>query len=137
MYKLFNKPKQKDYRKILRNRPSLSEVLLWRRLKGQQLGIKFRRQFGIGKYIVDFYCTELKLIIEVDGATHGEEDEIIYDKNRQDYLEKSGFKVLRFTNTEVKENIDEVVENIISACKMSVNPTLSLPFAGEGTMKEV
>jgi very-short-patch-repair endonuclease len=67
---LFNDPDQKSFRKELRNEPTRAEYLLWQALKGSALGYKFRRQHGIGKYVVDFYCPSKRLVVEVDGDTH-------------------------------------------------------------------
>ena len=71
MGKIHNNKNQKSRRKNLRNNMTKAEIILWSKLKGKQLGYKFRRQHGIGKYIIDFYCPKLKLIIEVDGDVHG------------------------------------------------------------------
>lgn len=76
-------------------------------------GYKFRRQQSIGPYIVDFYCPRLKLVIEVDGDSHFLDEAIEYDRKRQKYIESFGTKFLRFTNLEIYENIDEVLEEIL------------------------
>jgi very-short-patch-repair endonuclease len=75
-------------------------------------GFKFRRQRPFGPYIVDFYCAELKLVIEIDGETHYKDESIIYDKTRTSYLESLGLNVLRFTNTEVLSQIDDVKQKL-------------------------
>jgi len=80
------------------------------------LGLKFRRQYSIGSFIVDFYCPEIKLIIEIDGATHSSEKEIIYDKERQKYLESLGLKIKRYTNTEIKENLSDLMYDLEELC---------------------
>lgn len=116
MTKLYNKTEKKELRRILRKQPILSEKLLWNRLRRKALGYKFRRQFGIGDYIVDFYCPELKFIIEIDGATHVTEKEIEGDKIRQCYLERLGLIIKRYTNNQVKNNIDFVVGDIKDFC---------------------
>ncbi|NTV55541.1 MAG: endonuclease domain-containing protein [Candidatus Moranbacteria bacterium] len=84
--------------------------MLWSRLRRNALGFKFRRQHSIGPYIVDFYCPEKKLAVELDGWQHGEKCE--YDAERTRYLESLGLSVLRFWNDEVNENLDDVVLNI-------------------------
>jgi very-short-patch-repair endonuclease len=90
-----------------------AEVLLWSRLKGKQLdGHKFRRQFGVGEHIVDFYCPQLRLAIEVDGDSHYTSSAQERDTERQSVIESYGISFLRFTNREVCENIDGVLENI-------------------------
>ena len=96
--------------KQLRTRCTDTERLLWRNLRTKQIkGFKFRRQQPIGKYIVDFVCFEKKIIIEVDGGQHAEKD---VDKERDQWLEKEGFKVLRFWNNEVLLNLMGVLEVI-------------------------
>ncbi|PLX27084.1 DNA methylase [Candidatus Parcubacteria bacterium] len=94
----------------LRNNSTLSEVLLWNNLKARKLGPRFLRQKQIFNYIVDFYCAEYKLIIEIDGASHGEKEE--KDKIRQDQLEKAGYRILRFNDSQVKKDIDGVLRAI-------------------------
>jgi very-short-patch-repair endonuclease len=86
--------------RLLRKNQTEVEQFLWKQLRNRQLfGHKFRRQFPIEPYIVDFVCLELKLIIELDGGQHA--DQIDYDNQRSLYLEKRGFKVIRFWNNEV------------------------------------
>ena len=90
-----------------------AEVILWSRLKGKKMnGFKFRRQYGAGPFVVDFYCPRLKLAIEVDGDSHFEEGAEEYDKRRQKYIEKIGIKFLRITNTDVYENLNGVMQII-------------------------
>lgn len=111
--KIFNRISKKKFRKYLRNNSTRAEQLLWYQLKSKQLdGYKFRRQHGIGKYIVDFYCPKRSLVIEVDGDTHSTKEEIRYDQKRQRYIESLGIKVLRFTNEDIYERIDYILENI-------------------------
>ncbi len=82
-------------------------------LKGKQLqGFKFRRQQGVGKYVVDFYCPMVKLSVEVDGATHWTQRERIHDAEKEEFVEKLGICVVRFTNTDVYENLEGVLEDI-------------------------
>ena len=90
-----------------------AEVLLWVELKGKKLnGFKFRRQYGIGIYVVDFFCTEKKLAIEIDGPSHFSDAETEKDKLRQEEITKLGIKFIRFTNDDVYENLDYVIEKI-------------------------
>ena len=88
--------------------------MLWSILRNRKiLGYKFKRQYPIGNYIVDFVCKELKLIIELDGGQHNTTEGIIYDKKRTEYLEIVGYKILRFWNTDVDKNIDGVYDKIV------------------------
>jgi very-short-patch-repair endonuclease len=92
------------------------ELTLWSKLKNKQLcGYKFRRQYGVGLYIIDFYCPELKLAIEIDGESHfGSEKTRASDLNRQKYIESFGIKLVRFTNTEVNTNLSGVMQKLES-----------------------
>ncbi len=93
------------------------EELLWKRLSGKKVGeLKFRRQFPIGRYIVDFYNHLNKLVIEIDGKIHEQRKE--YDKNRENYLKACGYKIIRFTNDEVESNIEYVIKTIIDSTKV-------------------
>ncbi len=73
-------------------------------MRSKQLGTKFRRQHGIGHYIVDFYCAERALIVEIDGDSHYDDDAIVYDKRRSEFFEANGFCVIRFTNLDIIQN---------------------------------
>ncbi|MDO9578479.1 MAG: DUF559 domain-containing protein [Candidatus Cloacimonadales bacterium] len=103
-------PKLKERARKLRNNSTLSEVLLWREIKGKKLGFDFHRQKPIGHYIVDFYCPKLKLVIEIDGISH--DDKIKYDKKRDTCLEEIGLAVLHFDDIDIKKNLNSVLENI-------------------------
>lgn len=114
MTKIFNKKNETIKRKQLRNRMPLSEVILWSKLKNKQLeGYKFRRQYGIGRYVVDFYCPVVKLAIEIDGDSHFENEVEIYDRDRQANIESVGVSFLRFTNSDVQNNLSSVLEKIL------------------------
>ena len=103
--------KTKFLAREMRSNPTPAENHLWRRIRKEQLlGYKFRRQHTIDRFIVDFYCTEARLVIEVDGGIHDEQQEA--DQLRTEYLESLGLRVLRFTNGEVLQQTDGVVERI-------------------------
>jgi len=90
-----------------------AEAILWRELKDKKmLGFKFRRQFGIGGYVVDFYCPSLKLAIEADGATHYTDEEKEYDRKRESEISELNIKFLRFTNAEIYDDLYNVLEKI-------------------------
>ncbi len=107
--KIFNQKTQKSTRQNLRNSVSVIERLLWSKIRNQQLGVKFRRQHGIGKYIVDFYCADARLVIELDGDSHYQDGAQEYDRARDEFMREQGLRVLRFTNIEVVSNLEEVV----------------------------
>ena len=114
MQTLINKIENKDLRKSLRNHSTAAEAVLWRILKGKQLeGLKFRRQQGIGPYIVDFYCPKLKLAIELDGEVHDTRSD--YDEQRSAFLAKEkGICVLRFENRTVFDSPWRIIDEIES-----------------------
>ena len=106
-------PKTRTHAIELRKEPTPAESKLWSRIRNDQLGVTFRRQHAIGKYIPDFVCVQKKLIIELDGSQHLEQQE--YDNERTEYLESLGYKVIRFWNNDVTNNIDGVILAIIHA----------------------
>jgi very-short-patch-repair endonuclease len=109
--KIYYNPKLKNLARKLRKKGVLSEALLWNCLRGKQMkGYRFMRQKPIDNFIVDFCCSKLRLIIEIDGASHEERFEV--DKSRQEKLERMGFAFLRFYDLDVKKNIDGVLERI-------------------------
>lgn len=117
MTKVFNKKSQTAKRKLLRNNLSKEEILLWIELKNKKLfKYKFRRQYSVGRYVIDFYCPELKLAIEIDGGYHFTDDIKEYDGARQKYIESFGIKFLRFSNNEVLVNLPKVLRKIIKTC---------------------
>ena len=94
----------------LRKNATIQERRLWNLLKNRQFqNLKFKRQQPIGDYIVDFICKEAKVIIEIDGGQHNEQENIEYDKTRTEFLNGLGYKVIRFWNNEIYENIDSVL----------------------------
>ena len=109
--KIYYNPKLKQLARNLRNNSTLAEVLLWNQLKRRQvLGCQFMRQKPIGNFIVDFFCSKLKLVIEVDGESHYKRDQ--QDQLRQQYLESLGLTVLRFDNDQIKLDLNGVLERI-------------------------
>jgi very-short-patch-repair endonuclease len=97
----------------LRQSQTDAEQLLWRLLRGRRFGgNKFRRQYPVDCYIIDFYCHERLLAIELDGGGHGETGQISYDEKRDKYLNHKNIKVLRFWNHDVLQNTDSVLEVI-------------------------
>jgi very-short-patch-repair endonuclease len=99
----------------LRRDMTSAERKLWRALRGHGLaGLHFRRQAPCGPYIADFLCHAARLVVEVDGATHSTDDEIARDRRRDAWFAENGFRVLRFTNAEVYDNLDGVLETIFS-----------------------
>ncbi len=122
-------PKLKQRARDLRNNSTLSEILLWKHLKSKQVrGYSFRRQRPIGNYIVDFFCPDLMLALEIDGMSHDGKRKDIYDKERQKRLEGLGIKFLRFNDRDVKKDIKEVLITIEGW--IDENPPLAPPKRG-------
>jgi len=115
---IYNKHKQKDKRKYLRSNSTLPEVLLWEKIKDKKLGARFRRQYGIGYYIADFCCPQRKIVIELDGGIHEEKEQKQYDGWRTKDTEDLGFIVIRFSNEDVRYNMNKVLEKIESQIKV-------------------
>ena len=117
-HNLFNSKDLKSFRSFLRNRSTSAEAALWNIIKSKQLeGKKFRRQYSIGSYIVDFCCPSERLIIELDGHPHGEYHKIQKDENRDKYLESLGFTLLRFENRFVFQEPEHLKNEIRKVIK--------------------
>ena len=119
----------------LRNAPTDAERELWQHLRGRQIdGTKFRRQHPFANYILDFVCLERKVAVELDGGQHAEA--INYDSQRTGHLEQAGFVVLRFWNNDIFENLDGVLEVILTTLRSRANPSPpNPPLEGEGKKK--
>ncbi len=111
-----------ERRKELRNNSTVHERILWSYLRGRNLGYKFQRQHSIGPYITDFYCAQKRLVIELDGHQHIENKE--YDLERTNYLESLKYKVLRFWNDEINNNMEGVILKIRNNLKITNTPPL-------------
>ena len=99
------------------------EQKLWQRLRGKQLyGIKFRRQHPIYRFILDFFCYQHRLVIEIDGDSHAEPAQQRYDQARTEWLEQRGMRVIRFTNRDVDTNIEGVLAEIARQCGVDPSP---------------
>ncbi len=130
--------------RTLRKRATPAEQILWQRLRRHKVdGLKFKRQHRIGRYVVDFYCGSRKLIVELEGGIHAKESQREYDDQRFEQFHHGGYRVLRFRNEEVLEDIDGVFTRIVesirepsprSAFKSKRNTPL--PILGEGSRGE-
>ena len=102
----------KPFARKLRQQGVLSEVILWKELKNKALGVEFHRQVPIDDYVVDFYCHELKFAVEIDGATHKDEQVAAKDMVRQEKLESLGIRVIRYADADVRFDTLHVVVGI-------------------------
>ncbi len=113
MTEIFNRRDQTVKRQVLRREAPELERRFWERLRrGQVAGARFRRQYSVGSYVLDFYCPGLKLAVEVDGPTHEGGDTPAYDTARQAFVETLGVVFVRVSNSEVYGDLDGVVERI-------------------------
>ncbi len=116
MTRVFNKSCLVERRRRLRRNMPNAEVIMWSKLKQRQIGgRKFRRQYSVGPYVIDFYCAELKLAIELDGESHLRKGAKEYDKERQSRIEQYGIQFLRFTNADVYHNLYGVLQCVYEA----------------------
>jgi very-short-patch-repair endonuclease len=96
----------------LRSEMSLPEVLLWQRLRGAKAGLKVRRQHAIGPYVVDFFCSPLRLVIEIDGKVHEQGSQPAHDAEKDAFLTENGFRVIRIAAADVLKDVDAVADRI-------------------------
>ena len=110
-----SQPWRTNRSRVLRSQPPTAEAKLWSKLRNRRLGgVKFVRQAPIGPYFVDFLCRERKVVVEVDGGTHGAASEIAYDTSRAIELRRLGYRVFRAHNSDVYENIDGVLDTLLA-----------------------
>lgn len=113
MGKIYNQKSHGQKRRFLRHHATRAERILWNQLKRKQMhGAKFRRQFGVGPYVLDFYCPKFKLAIEVDGRSHDSLEARQYDVKRQTSIDEYKIRFIRFSNEDVLSRIELVVEKI-------------------------
>ena len=122
--RIHTKIELKDFRKELRQNLTPAEAFLWKQLKARRFqGRRFTKQHSIGFFIVDFYCASEKLIIELDGDVHNNPLSESYDSNRTAYLSSLGYRVIRFENKMVFENLVSVLEEIASCFDSEPEPS--------------
>jgi very-short-patch-repair endonuclease len=140
MTTILNRSVLKLKRRSLRRNVTKAEILVWSKLRARQiLNCKFQRQYSIGSYILDFYCQEKKIAIEIDGDTYAGNKADIHDSKRTSYLNSFGIQALRFTNFEVFENLNGVLEKITEHFSLNQKiQTIPPPFKGgvRGGQKE-
>ena len=112
----YQNPKSLERARTLRKDDTEAERRLWEAIRDRRLGgFKFVRQISVGPYIADFACRDCKLIVEVDGATHGTDAEVNYDERRSAYLREQGYHILRFWNDDVYKGLPDVCDAILLA----------------------
>jgi very-short-patch-repair endonuclease len=111
---IHNRKFLKTFRKSLRNNSTVAEATLWKILKDKKVGgLKFRRQHSVGNFILDFYCPELRLSIELDGESHANQAILTKDDERDNYLDQFSVTVLRYENRWVYEYPEEIIQDIL------------------------
>ena len=126
MTQFFNQSEEREKRRLLRNDMPAAETVVWSKLRRKQVcGCKFRRQYSVGPYVLDFYCPALKLAVEIDGDSHSVVDANDYDQQRQAFIESFGIRFLRFTNQQVYKNIEGVLQTIYWVAQGGRGETIS------------
>ena len=126
-----NPPTDRSFARTLRRQMTDVEKQLWRQLRDRRLqGLKFRRQVPLGRYVADFACFEQGLIVELDGGQHAEQ--VRHDAERDQWLHQQGFRVLRFWNNEVTQNLEGVLTTIVQACACTPSSPTLLPQGEKG-----
>jgi len=117
---LYNNKTLKNRRKELRDNQTDAEKLLWKHISKNKIsGLRFLRQYSAGPYILDFYCPKIRLGIELDGKIH--EQNKLYDKDREKYLDGLDIKIIRFWNDDVLNNIKEVLNELLNKIELLNN----------------
>lgn len=119
MTKHYNKKQEQEKRRKLRSNMTYCEKLVWQHLRKRQLGYRFLRQYSVDQFVIDFYCPELKLAIELDGGIHEIPEQKEYDIARQKYIEKFGISFIRITNAEYLANPNKALTKIEDAINKS------------------
>lgn len=132
----FNQKRQTKRRQQLRNNPPQPEKILWQQIRNRQVcDVKFRRQHGIGLYIIDFFAPQIKLAIELDGNSHFYEGAAKYDENRTKFLSNLEINIIRFTNLEIASNLSGVMDTLVN----TINKLLTTPSnspSGRGRIRQ-
>jgi len=131
-----NQPYLKGIRRNLRQQEISAERILWSKIRNKQQKYKFRRQYSVGNYILDFYCPKVKLGIEVDGATHGTKIEIENDNEKENFISRFGIKIIRFINLDIYNEIDGVLAEINSQCEKRERELIIRPHPNPLLSKE-
>ena len=137
MTEVFNRSTMKERRQFLRKNMPQPEIILWSKIRRKQIAdYRFRRQYSVGSYILDFYCPELKLAIEVDGESHIRTDVKEYDAQREEQIKQLGLTLLRFTNEDVTKNPNGVLQKIKETTEsLRTNRAITFPLAKGKTQK--
>lgn len=129
----YNKKTLKSFRRALRSNPTPHEQMLWSRIRNRQFeGYRFLRQYSIGNYILDFYCPELRIGIELDGSQHLESNHQLNDMHRTEFLERNNVHVVRYYNSNIDDNFDGVLEDLFQKIHEIKNNPSQPPLMTKG-----
>ena len=124
----------RERKRLLRSEMTRSERLVWSRIRAKQFeSLKFRRQHGIGPYIVDFYCPEKAVVIEIDGDVHALDSQTEKDRQREKYLRALGLRIIRYANDDVLNRLDDVLEDLWEQMNPGSTSPSSPPYKGGET----
>ena len=118
MTKHYNKKSEQEKRRSLRKNMTYCEKIVWSNLRERQLGYRFLRQYSVDHFVIDFYCPELKLAVELDGASHNNPEQIEYDIKRQKYLEEFNIKFVRIKDEDLFGNTNQAFMKIENTIKL-------------------
>ena len=118
MTKHYNKKSEQEKRRSLRKNMTYCEKIVWSNLRKKQLGYRFLRQYSVDHFVIDFYCPELKLAVEVDGESHNNPEQTEYDIKRQKYLERFNIKFVRIKDEELLGNPNQAFKKIEDSIKL-------------------
>ena len=119
---LYNNKSLKERRKELRNNQTPAEKILWKYISKNKIKrLRFLRQYGVGAYVIDFYCPKIRLGVELDGSSHTEKEVKIYDKDREKFLENLDIGIIRFWNSDVLDNTEDVLDKLLNKIEQMSN----------------
>jgi very-short-patch-repair endonuclease len=120
-----------DFARTLRREQTDAEILLWYLIRGRRLsGLKFRRQYPLPPYVLDFYCDELSMAVELDGGQHNADSEVARDQRRDQFIRARGIEVVRYWNHDVLLKTEEVLEDLLRRASLKLRPSPLTPLPG-------
>lgn len=119
---LYNNKTLKERRKELRNYQTPAEKILWKYISKNKIkSLRFLRQYGVGSYVLDFYCPKIRLGVELDGSVHKEKENKLYDKDREKFLENLDIGIIRFWNSDVLNDTENVLDKLLNKVEQMIN----------------
>jgi len=129
--KIALQPDMLDFARTLRREQTDAEILLWYLIRGRRLsGLRFRRQYPLPPYVLDFYCDELSMAVELDGGQHNADSEVARDQRRDQFIRARGIEVVRYWNHDVLLKTEEVLEDLLRRASLKLRPSPLTPLPG-------